>query len=293
MSPKLSVLTLCRGRERHLHHLLETLAQSELLPDEVVIAVMDERTFVNLPPVPFPVRQFLIGGNLLPLAAARNLAAKKAQNDLLIFLDVDCLPSRKLLGSYADALAQEPSGIFQGEVFYLPACDLDQWPHHIREEQLTKLGIRHPSKQPFPSQGYQIEPNFGELWGLSFALHRHSFDAAGGFDESFIGYAGEETDFAQSLRVAGLKLYRVAQALAFHQHHQVAIPPLHHFQTIITNSLTFYQKWNRWCMEYWLQQFHHSGLIDWKVDAGEIEILRQPTTTEVEDSKQPGSVRFS
>ncbi len=287
------MLTLCRGREEHLRNLLRSLALGSVLPGEVILVVMDEEEVADLPPTPFPVVQFMIPGKELPLAAARNLAAAKASFPHLIFQDVDCIASRDLVRSYSEGLVKQPTGVFQGEVFYLPEMDLPDLRSQTSIERLRDLGIRHPSKKPFLDHGVEVEPNFGELWGLSFALHQDTFTKAGGFDETFVGYGGEETDFAQSLRQVGCTLYRVAGAAAFHQHHSVHIPPFHHFQAIIRNARLFYKKWGRWCMNYWLGQFQKSGLIRWDEGLETLEILREPTVEEIQKSKQPGSVRFS
>ena len=272
--------------------LLTSLAVGSSLPDEVVVVVMEDEKYGRLPKLPFPVRQHLLLSDELPLASARNLAALKARNDYFVFLDVDCIPSRHLLASYEAALNEKPGDVFQGEVFYLPSHDLSQYSVEDRENHLRELGVRHPSKRPFPEQGYEQENDFGELWGLSFALHRDSFDSVGGFDESFVGYGGEETDFARALEDTGRALYRTANAAAFHQHHLVCIPPLHHFEAIVRNATIYHRKWNRWCMDYWLSQFNQSGFISWREEAKKIEVLRTPSLQEITDSHQPDTVRF-
>lgn len=293
MFSEASVLTLCAGREGHLRNLLLALSEGSVLPGEVVLIVMDKKKVEDLPDVKFPVRQFQLSGDELPLAAARNLAARKAEFDCLIFLDVDCIPSRGVVENYLKALSSVPDGVFQGEVFYLPERDLSEWPVQIWDERLGELGIRHPSKRPFCEAGLEVEPNFGELWGLSFALHKSTFVQAGGFDENFCGYGGEETDFAYALRQVGSRLYRVADAAVFHQHHPISIPPLQHFHTIIRNAGLFREKWGVWCMDYWLMQFRKMRLIEWSENCSVITIKREPDNAEIEEARQPGTVRFS
>ena len=59
----------------------------------------------------------------LPLAAARNAgaaAALAAGAELLVFLDVDCLPGRELLDHYANAARSGPPALLCGPVAYLP-----------------------------------------------------------------------------------------------------------------------------------------------------------------------------
>ncbi|MGU3330967.1 glycosyltransferase family 2 protein, partial [Methylobacterium mesophilicum] len=78
------------------------------------------------------VRHLHVPGEPMPLAAARNRAAEAAARDLLVFLDVDCIPASGLVGAYA-ASASGAGGLLLGEVLYLPpeagpaldASDLD------------------------------------------------------------------------------------------------------------------------------------------------------------------------
>ena len=72
-----SICTLAHGRSGHLVNLVAGLAQSDVLPDELVIAVMQDEAY-DLPGAPFPVRQMVLGSGAIPLARARNTAAREA-----------------------------------------------------------------------------------------------------------------------------------------------------------------------------------------------------------------------
>ena len=110
---KISVLTLGCGREAHMDNLVRGLRASERVPDELVIAVMQDEEYA-LPETDFPVRQLFVGGDGLPLAKARNLAAESANGDLLLFLDIECIPTPSLVGDYANVA--DVGGILMGEV---------------------------------------------------------------------------------------------------------------------------------------------------------------------------------
>lgn len=226
----------------------------------------------------------------LPLAAARNRTAEAASGDQLVFLDVDCIPSPTLVASYRKALDQE-DGCFMGEVRYLPTVPPADGP--LDMAQLERASFRHVAKSAPPIRGYVPEPDHGELWGLSFALKASAFHCAGGFDERFCGYGGEETDFAMALKRADIPLYRLANACAYHQYHPVHIPPLHHFNSIVANARRFYEKHGRWCMDYWLGQFAHRGLIDWSESAERLALLRHPTEREIRESRAPDGTLYS
>ncbi len=265
----ISVCTLVRGRTAHLANLLTGIARQTRAPDELVIAYMQDTAPAGLPDPGVPVREIFVPGDPMPLAAARNAAAAAARGDALIFLDVDCIPAPTLVARYADVLADAP-GIYLGEVRYLPPGPVD-----------FDRAVRHPAKPALADDEVRPVPGHGELWGLSFALPRAAWDAAGGMDTGYVGYGGEETDFAWRLADAGVPMAWVGGAVAWHQHHAVHIPPLHQFDAILRNATRFRARWGRWCMDYWLGQFTDAGLIRWSADADAIAVIRPPTPAEI------------
>ena len=50
-----SVLTIARGREAHLHNVIRGLAAQTVPPRELVIAAMQDELYDGLPDVPFPI----------------------------------------------------------------------------------------------------------------------------------------------------------------------------------------------------------------------------------------------
>ena len=282
-----SVLTIVRGREPHLRRMIEGLARQSVPPGELVIAFMQPRPVRDLPETPFPIRSVVVDREYLPLAEARNAAAHAASYRKLIFLDVDCIPAPNLVECYMDGLAAT-DGVLQGEVVYLP--DLGAQPP-FDYGLFESIGRPHPSRPPIPRSGLVHEGDMGMLWGLNFAMHRKLFLRAGGLDERFTGYGGEETDFARNLARLGATLHWCGGARAFHQHHEVMRPPLQHFGDIVRNARLFRDKWGEWCMDYWLEQLHREGYIHW----GErrITVLRRPTANDLRAARCDGTTLFS
>ncbi len=274
----ISVCTLVRGRTAHLANLLAGIAAQTRAPDEVVIAYMQDAAPRGLPDPGVPVREVFVAGDPMPLARARNAAARMARGETLIFLDVDCIPAPTLVARYAQVLDAAP-GVYLGEVRYLP-------PGPVDVAMLDGQGERHPAKPALADDEVRPVPSHGELWGLSFALPRSAWDAAGGMDEGYVGYGAEETDFAWRLAAAGVPMAWVGGACAWHQHHAVHIPPLHQFDHILRNAARFRARWGRWCMDYWLGQFAAAGLIAWTPQAETIRVLRLPTAAEIAASRR-------
>ncbi|WP_447894905.1 glycosyltransferase family 2 protein [Vreelandella sp. GE22] len=289
---KLSALTLVRGRRAHLVNLMLSLNAQTRPPDELVIAWMQASPEENLPLTRFPVRHVMVEGEALPLARARNAAVEAASFEALVFLDVDCIASPRLVARYHQALGLQ-AALYIGEVHYLAEGAVRYSDSgELDLEALYQEGERHPARPAIKDNEIRPEPDHGNLWGLSFALMKADHRRAGGMDEGYVGYGGEETDYAWRLAQAEVALYWVGGALAWHQHHAIYAPPWPHFEAIIANARRFHARWGRWCMDYWLGQFDDAGAISWTPDSPHIEVHRQPSSNEIENARLPPSVRF-
>ena len=275
----LSVLTLVKNRAEHLANLVEGLGRSLRPPDELVVVDMSDDPVV-LDHTSFPSKVVRLQTDGLPLARARNLAAANARGDHLLFLDVDCIPTRHLTGLIDVALCGRDV-LVCAEVRYLAAGDnAPGW----SEEDLMRRGRLHPVRD-FPQTGLRVEPNAGLFWSLAFGLRQSRFQALGGFDERFTGYGAEDTDFGFRARDSGVPLLFMGGAGAFHQHHGVYNPPLQHFDDILNNAETFRSMWGDWPMVGWLNAFERLGLL--RIEPDRLHRLRSPTSQEILAARQP------
>lgn len=265
----ISVLTIVRNRAGHLAQLVEGLRRSTRPPAELVVVDMASDPPVQIADTSFPVQVAALATERLPLAEARNLAARHACGDNLLFLDVDCIPMRALIGSMDQALVQTDALICADVLYLAPEDARESWD----EADLAARGKRHPARD-FPTHGWRVEPNPGLFWSLAFGIRRTRFEALGGFDEAYLGYGGEDTDFGFRAEAAGLPLLFMGGPGAFHQHHPSPDPPLQHFDDIVRNAQTFRARWGFWPMEGWLQQFEALGLI--RIGPAALQVLRQP-----------------
>ncbi|MEE4201933.1 glycosyltransferase family 2 protein [Erythrobacter sp.] len=253
----ISVCTLAHGRETHLANLIAGLSRSQRRPDELVIAVMQPLRY-DLPEAPFPIRQIMMGTSDIPLAAARNAAAGAARGEFLIFLDVDCIPAPSLVGDYARA-GNEDEGVIMGEVAYLPKGATDGG---IDFPAFDRLGVTHSERPGPPPSGLRACEDYRCFWSLNFALPARDFATIGGFDERYDGYGGEDTDFGRMVVEAGLPLWWVKGAKAYHQYHPHHMPPVHHLDSVLANAMAFAEKWGEPTMQHWLRAFVLMGLIE-------------------------------
>ena len=199
------------------------------------------------------------------LAGARNLggdmAARGARepDDMIVFLDADCLPGETLLDHYQLALDAHPDAVVAGPVTYLADGDTR-----------TRRPSPHPAR-PHPPAGTLLrasEDEYRLFWSLSFALTaatwRHVRHAFGGFDKGYTGYGAEDTDFGQHLRARGIPLFWVGGADAYHQWHPVSDPPWEHFHDILRNAERFHEIWGFWPMTGWLEKFADEGAVEFR-----------------------------
>ena len=266
----ISVVTLAGGRPDHLRNMVLGLSRQRRLPAELIVAVIQDAPY-DLPEAPFPIRQMKVSGPRLPLAAARNAAARAAIGDELVFLDMDCIPAPDLLHDYARALG-EMDGLLMGEVLYLPGgATRAGWTCG----DFAAVAVRHSDRRGPPSEGIERCADYRCFWSLNFAMRRATFLSVGGFDERYAGYGGEDTDFGKMVDKADIPIAWIRGGLAYHQYHPHHMPPVHHLDSVVRNAELFEEKWGYRTMGHWLHAFRLMGLID-DTPGQPIRILRRP-----------------
>jgi N-acetylglucosaminyl-diphospho-decaprenol L-rhamnosyltransferase len=270
---RVAVITIVHGRHAHLDLQRRAIARSERLPDDYIVVAVDDDG-LDLPdgsgdgaePAHDRAEARLVrhpGHPLgLPIAAARNAgaaAALEAGADVLVFLDVDCVPAPALLGAYEAAaiLPELRDDVLCGPVAYLPPAPGGGYDL----ETLPSLAEPHRAR-PAPEPGAIERGGDHDLfWSLSFAVTPAIWHRIGGFEESYVGYGGEDTDFAATAAGRDIELAWIGAARAYHQHHPVESPPVSHLDDILRNAALFHSRWGRWPMGGWLDAFEREGLI--------------------------------
>ncbi len=263
-----ALVTLVHARHDHLRLQQRALRSGTRIPEEYVVVAMDDPCVANLLERRAPAAHVLevrVEDARLPLAHARNVGAEKALAlgaELLIFLDVDCVPSRSLVERYARAAESGgESALLCGPVGYLPPPR--------GEYQLTRIAGEarpHPGR-PVPAEDELLRISEMRLfWSLSFAVSAESWRRIGGFCSDYRGYGAEDTDFAQLAAHIGLGMLFVGGAWAYHQHHAGEHPPYQHAPDIVDNANLFHRRWGWWPMEDWLSDFAQSGLVSFDAD---------------------------
>jgi hypothetical protein len=265
-----AVVTIARGRHEHLRGQGWGLARQTRPADPYVVVAMGDAAAHAVAREQHPdlvaVAVEVDGAEAgLPLSAARNAGARAAicaGADVLVFLDVDCIPDPTTVDRYTEVLVSTDHShplVACGPVSYLPPVDD---PREYRAPGLAGWARPHPAR-PAPAEGAVVPALDVRLfWSLSFAVTAHDWQVLGGFDEAYVGYGAEDTDFGQRLAAAHGDLLWVGGAAAYHQHHPTEDPPLRHLPSIVRNANVFRQRWGWFPMEGWLAGFAARGLAE-------------------------------
>lgn len=256
-----AVVTITSDRDAHLHRQRMGLAAAP--PDlHVVVGMGGRPALPHVPGAPPVVLvEVPVAETGLPLAAARNAgatAAIAAGADVLVFLDVDCIPGPAMLRYYrGTAGAVLGPKILCGPVSYLPPAPPDGYP----TTGLADLAPPHPAR-PAPSDGEVWPEQRWELfWSLSFAVTAADWTTLGGFCEQYTGYGAEDTDFAFTAAAAGACLHWVGGATAFHQYHPPSRLSSARAAEIVRNATLFRRRHGWWPMSGWLAELDEAGLV--------------------------------
>lgn len=262
------LVTVVHGRHDHLRRQRDWIAAMDPAPPRHVVVSMGDPGIGSVLAATASIPTTLVelpATAELPLAGARNTgvaAAAAAGAQAVALLDVDCLPSAGLASDYATALArvagQSGPSVVCGRVRYLPE-GLDDADH--TPARLAEVGRDHPLRV-VPEDDAPVPGDPRLLWSLNFATTLADWQRIGGFDERYVGYGGEDTDFGQRLAAAGGTMWWIRGATAYHQWHPSSSPPVQHAASIARNANLFASLWGFEPMEGWLAAMERLGVLE-------------------------------
>jgi GT2 family glycosyltransferase len=192
-------------------------------PDDVVVIADDgsrpehvEALKRGLPRFACPVRHVWHPDVGFTAAGARNLGARHAQADYIVFLDGDCVPNPQFVAHHrrlaergffvngsrvllSERLSTKASA---GEVD-LPALQPADWFRLRLSGDVNKL--THLLRWPTAPLRVETRFRWKGIRSCNFGLWYGDFEAINGFDESFLGWGHEDADLVLRLHNHGTR----------------------------------------------------------------------------------------
>lgn len=208
MKLQISVVIPVYNRIAALIQTLEELEKQSLPADNFEVIIIDDGSSdplidtVESIPLTYPIK--FLRQNKQGAAAARNLGAKQAHSEILLFLDSDMLSSPVLLDQHLQSHTS-PSRIVIGPRNCYTKNDhlnpLDEFDYHPdgTDRRLDKLPL-----------------TYQEAFTCNLSIRKSDWQKLEGFDERFNSY--EDVEFAYRAVKIGMVLYFNPLAIAYHNH---------------------------------------------------------------------------
>jgi GT2 family glycosyltransferase len=234
-----SVVICTLNREEPLIHVLKLLEDQEVPPSEILVI---DQSRDHLPETWRYIKENRHRVRHLTLAspsttAARNLARKEVQGDIVLFLDDDVLFQPGLVGFHLENYQDPAVGAVNGKVLYDGSRENDEpW-----AARLTPSGkyLRN-----FTTNRRCFVPT---LYGCNMSLRRKVLQEVGEFDLNYWGnFLWEEVDYALEVRRHGFQIVYDPRAAVFHimakQGGSRNPPPGPYLESTIFNDWYFFFK---------------------------------------------------
>jgi len=218
VAPSVSVVVVHYDQQAELDRTLRALARQDHPADRTEVLVVDDGSPVP-PRVPDGVRLLRQEDRGFRVAAARNLGAAAATHDVLVFLDADTAPEPGYLRAISRLPALAPDCVAVGRRRHadLAGAPVDApvervGPERELPEPAWLVDAYRRSRDLLDADDRSYRYVIGAVTACSRAL----FAEAGGFDEGFSSYGGEDWEWAYRAWLAGAVLAHVPEAVAWH-----------------------------------------------------------------------------
>ena len=208
--PRFSVVIPTHQRRDRVIHNVEALARQELSSLEAIVVVdgSTDGTADALRELDLPFPLSVIEQENAGAAAARNVGARAAAGDVLLFLDDDMEPDPAMLAEH-DRSHREGADLVVGDMPLHPDS-----PENILSSGVGLWADSRRERLTSPS----AEVTSDDLLTGQMSISRSNFARLGGFDGSFTRdgmFGGEDIDFGLRVVKAGLLVAYNPQAISY------------------------------------------------------------------------------
>ena len=219
--PFLSIVIPVRNEEKHIAEVLEQIISQEYPQDKLEILVVDGKSGDNTKEI---VRDFMKRYSFIRLldnpkilsSSARNLGAREAKGDIVVYIDGHCqIPDQKLLKNIASCFEKSGADCLGRSQPLIPGDRTIT--QAITIARTSSLGHNPESLIYSDFEGF-IDPT-----SCAAIYKKEVFQKVGFFDENFD--ACEDVEFNLRVKQAGLKCY-LSPSLAVRYYPRRSLPGL-------------------------------------------------------------------
>ncbi|MFQ5923550.1 MAG: sugar transferase, partial [Anaerolineales bacterium] len=208
MDPKISVIIPVRDPEATFPDCLASLRNQTMASGEYEVIVVDDGSQDGFGSLAAEAGARVVHQCQLGPAAARNMGARIARGDLLVFTDADCVPATdfldRLAASFDDRQVIGAKGAYRSSQ--------DGWvPRFVQAE--------YEHKYDRMSRNGRID--FVDTYAAAY--RREILLENGGFDETFPAPSVEDQELSFRLARKGYRLAFVPDAIVFHRHNEALL----------------------------------------------------------------------
>lgn len=204
---EVALIVTTYNRPDALNGVLESVVKQSRFPDEVVICDdgSDHKTLAILASWAsrLPIRYAWSPDTNFRAALTRNLGILKSQADVLIFVDGDCLLPRSFVANHLK-LSQRGYIISGGRHLLTPEKTRSFLNHNLGLSSIFR-NWKHLSLPLGPLR--DLSPRIWErVRTCNLSVYREDALRIAGFDESYVGWGREDSDFVVRLVHSGIKI---------------------------------------------------------------------------------------
>jgi mycofactocin glycosyltransferase len=205
--PAISIIIPTRDRAQSVVECLESVYSQDYPPNEIEIIVVDDGSLDETQKLvsAFPCT-VLTNPESRGQSYCRNLGARQAKNEILAFLDDDCVAGRTWLRDLTPCFQWDGVGAVGGYVDgYSNQSLLDRYEKEFSRLNLGKYilrGVKDPSTFFIPT--------------CNMLVRKKAFDETGGIRETL--HIGEDVDFCWRMRDAGWRALYIPAGMVRHKH---------------------------------------------------------------------------
>lgn len=229
---RVSVILPYYENPEELHRTLLGLGEQTYPADLIEVIVVDDgsptRPPESPPPLPFSLKMLRQEDLGYGLARARNLGAEAAAGDVLVFLDSDMIPTRRHLEAHARWHHCAAGLVTVGFRFHAEFSGLadEKIVEAVRNDAVADLFDPSEVQRPtwiddhMERTGDMLGPHedlYLMMSGGNIGIDRDLYLQAGGTDESFTRWGGEDNELAFRLLQLGAVVIPERAATAWHQ----------------------------------------------------------------------------